>query len=721
MDFGDGEAMTAGRLTGAAAHAILEGAGDGVILLAKGRDAKLRVEYASTQVADWLGITSAALIGNRLTGLTLVPLGVAVSTALETSVLTAGSVCIVAAEKRQSHRQLIVRAAPGIPGAFVLTLLFAAEKILLESVAADLPAPLTVFDADGRLRWANSAARRQYPADYQQLLGRPMAELVPEAPQRLDLHERALRGEPTRVAAGPATSPSTGEVQYFDMEYRGLRGDSGDVDHLLVFATDVTARRQAEARLRESEERFRGAFEFAAIGMALVAPDGRWLRVNRSMCRIVGYTADELLATNFQAITHPDDLETDVGYAAQMLDGSLSHYHMEKRYVHKDGHTLRILLSVSLVRDANGRALYFVSQVQDITEQRQLTDDLRRARADLQAILDNVPAQITSWHADSTNHFVNRVAAAQFGVSAAEAVGKHISEILGPERHARAKPFFDAALAGTQQSHEQVDPQPDGTLRYSHVEFVPKRVDGKQAGLYALATDVTDLRESYRRTRELAQRLETVREEERSSIAQELHEGIAQDLFAMKLNLDHLRSQATGRVGVTLACQELAAMVDRCMLDTRQIANDLRPSALTHLPVSVALKEHARYFGNISGLAIRVTEIAPIPDLDQATALILFRAAQEALTNVARHARAATVDIVLRADAASITMDITDDGIGISDDAFAKAGSLGLLGIRERIDAYEGSLVVRKNVPAGTTVSVRIPRIPAPAIGVRQR
>jgi PAS domain S-box-containing protein len=721
MDFGDGEAMTAERLIGATAHAILEGAGDGVILLVRGSDAKLRVEYASTQVADWLGVTPAELIGNRLSGLTLVPQGVAVSTALEAAVLTAGSVCIVAAEKHQSNRQLIVRAAPFIPGAFVLTFLFAADKILLESVAADLPAPLTVFDADGRLRWANTAARRQYPADYQQLLGRPMAELVPEAPQRLDLHERALRGEPTRVAAGAATSPGTGEVQYFDMEYRGLRGDSGNLDHLLVFATDVTARCQAEARLRESEERFRGAFEFAAIGMALVAPDGRWLRVNRSMCRIVGYTADELLATNFQAITHPDDLETDIGYLGQMLDGSLSNYHMEKRYFHKGGRILWVLLSVSLVRDAMGRPLYFVSQIQDITEQRQLTDDLRRARADLQAILDNVPAQITSWHADSTNHFVNRVAAAHFGVSPGEAVGKHISEILGPERYVRAKPFIDTALAGTQQSYEQVDPQSDGSLRYSHVEFVPKRLDGKPAGLYALATDVTDLRESYRRIRELAQHLEAVREEERCSIAQDLHEGIAQDLFAMKLNLDRLRPQAIGRAGVTQACQELAEAVDRCMLDTRQIANELRPSALAHLPVSVALKEHALYFGSISGLAIRVVEITPIPALDEATALILFRAAQEALTNVARHARAATVDIILCAGAESITMDITDDGIGIDDDALAKAGSLGLLGIRERVSAFDGALAVRKNVAAGTTVSVRIPRIPGPAIGVRRR
>ena len=475
--------MTAGQLDGAAVHAILEGAGDGVILLAEGSDTRLRVEYASTSAADWLGVAPAELMGKRLTGLTLVPQGVAVTTALETTVLAAGSVCTVALDKRQSNRQMIVRAAPGIPGAFVLTFLSAVDRTPLESAAA-------------------------------------------------------------------------------------------------------------EARLRESEERFRGAFEFAAIGMALVAPDGRWLRVNSSVCRIVGYTAEELLATNFQAITHPDDLETDIGYLAQMLDGSLSNYNMEKRYIHKDGHIIWILLSVSLVRDATGRALYFVSQIQDITERR----------------------------------------------------------------------------------------------------------------------------ESYRRIRELAQRLETVREEERCSIARELHEGIAQDLFAMKLNLDHLRGQASGRAGVTRTCQELAEMVDRCMLDTRHIANELRPSALAHLPVSVALKQHAQYFGNISGLAIRVIETAPIPVLEEAIALVLFRAAQEALTNVARHAHANTVEIILRSDADSITMDIIDDGIGIDEDASAKAGSLGLLGIRERINAFGGLLIVRKNAGAGTTISVRVPRIQGPAI-----
>jgi PAS domain S-box-containing protein len=141
----------------------------------------------------------------------------------------------------------------------------------------------------------------------------------------------------------------------------------------------MNAQKRMETDLRESEERFRGAFEFAAIGMALVAPDGRWLRVNRSLCGIVGYTADELLTRDFQSITYEEDLDTDVGHMRQMLDGSLSHYDMEKRYLHKDGHIVWVLLSVSLVRDAQGQALYFVSQIQDITERKRLERALREA------------------------------------------------------------------------------------------------------------------------------------------------------------------------------------------------------------------------------------------------------------------------------------------------------------------------------------------------------
>jgi PAS domain S-box-containing protein len=147
----------------------------------------------------------------------------------------------------------------------------------------------------------------------------------------------------------------------------------------------------ADSRLVESEERFRGAFEFAAIGMALVAPDGRWLRVNPSLCRIVGYSPEELLATTFQAITHPEDLDTDVEFAQRMLEGAIPYYQMEKRYFHKDGHVVWILLSVSLVRDGDCRPLYFVSQIQDISARKEAEARLIESELRYRIITDLVP------------------------------------------------------------------------------------------------------------------------------------------------------------------------------------------------------------------------------------------------------------------------------------------------------------------------------------------
>src|SRR5438477_12917570 len=118
-----------------------------------------------------------------------------------------------------------------------------------------------------------------------------------------------------------------------------------DPDAVVCSLTDITERKEAQEALRVSEERFRSAFDDAAIGMALVAPDGRWLQVNRSLCEIVGYSEQELLGANFQAITHPDDLEVDLEYVRQMLAGEIQTYKMEKRYFHKLGQIIWVLLS----------------------------------------------------------------------------------------------------------------------------------------------------------------------------------------------------------------------------------------------------------------------------------------------------------------------------------------------------------------------------------------
>ena len=142
-------------------------------------------------------------------------------------------------------------------------------------------------------------------------------------------------------------------------------------------AAMVIERHRDMQRVRDSEERFRSAFDSAAIGKALVALDGQWLRVNQALCRLLGYSAEELLGGNFQALTHADDLRSDLSFMREMLDGKRVNYEMEKRYFHKSGHIIWAALSVSLVRSELGEPLYFISQLQDITERKRLERALR--------------------------------------------------------------------------------------------------------------------------------------------------------------------------------------------------------------------------------------------------------------------------------------------------------------------------------------------------------
>lgn len=122
--------------------------------------------------------------------------------------------------------------------------------------------------------------------------------------------------------------------------------------------------------LQESEEHFRTAFDYAAIGMALVSTAGSWLRVNHSLCDIVGYGETELLESDFQAITHEEDLGNDLAQIYRMMSGEIHTCQVEKRYLHKDGHDVWALTSISLVRDAQGSPLHFIFQIEDVTERK---------------------------------------------------------------------------------------------------------------------------------------------------------------------------------------------------------------------------------------------------------------------------------------------------------------------------------------------------------------
>ena len=148
--------------------------------------------------------------------------------------------------------------------------------------------------------------------------------------------------------------------------------------YVVAHVEDITQRRETERALREAEERFRRAFEDSPIGMALVATDGRFLRVNHTLCEITGFSEEALLERTFHDITHPEDLDEDVGQAERAVDGEIRSYGVEKRYVRPDGEIVWVRLSVTLVRDDDGSPLYFVSEVEDVGERKRSQLELQR-------------------------------------------------------------------------------------------------------------------------------------------------------------------------------------------------------------------------------------------------------------------------------------------------------------------------------------------------------
>lgn len=182
-----------------------------------------------------------------------------------------------------------------------------------------------------------------------------------------------------------------GVIEFFSREVR-----EPDAITMEMFASvgvqvgQFMERRRFEEQLRLSEERFRSAVEHSAIGFALVSTEGHWLKVNRALCQIVGYSEAELQQITFQDITHPEDLHADLALVKQVLAGEIDHYHLEKRYFHKQGHEVGILLSVSLARSAEGQPLHFISQIQDITERRRAEHQLRQSVAEKEVLLREI-------------------------------------------------------------------------------------------------------------------------------------------------------------------------------------------------------------------------------------------------------------------------------------------------------------------------------------------
>lgn len=222
-----------------------------------------------------------------------------------------------------------------------------------------------------------------------------------------------------------------GQSRQVRLSISRMDGADGTRIGYVGMAIDITEILQARAEARLSAEKFAGAFTSAALGMALVSLEGRWLDVNDALCRILGYPREELLQVDFQRLTHPDDLQTDLALVQDLLAGRRSHYHLEKRYLDRDGKVIWARLSVSLVRSERGEPVHFVSQIQDISAQRsseqRLFESEQRSRITLDAVADLVLSVSLDGRIDYANAAAVRTLAGDGALSLA---GHKVQDVL---------------------------------------------------------------------------------------------------------------------------------------------------------------------------------------------------------------------------------------------------------------------------------------------------
>jgi PAS domain S-box-containing protein len=375
----------------------LEGVADGVLLLRPGDDGTLRIEHATQRAAAALGETPARLAGRRPTQIRLHPAGADLASALEQGLVREGMTVEIAARgSAASTRQLRLGPWEGVPGGIVAVLFNLSGREFLEHVTAELPAALIVLDREFRLRWVNAAAERMCGRRLAELAGRSIYDLVPDAHSRRELHGRLLAGESAQTRAiAIGESP----VRYFDVDYRPLPGAAGEVEGVLLLATDVTERIAAERSAQATELRF-GAIIDASRGiLKLVDRDGRISYVSQALNTLIGASPGGDLGQPAFARAHPEDRPAAELLLGRCLAGEAGSDQMpvELRMRRTNGEWRWFEVSfLNLIgHPAVGAvALYY----RDVTERRDVQAALTRTERSLSVLLEGSGAAL--WELD---------------------------------------------------------------------------------------------------------------------------------------------------------------------------------------------------------------------------------------------------------------------------------------------------------------------------------
>jgi diguanylate cyclase (GGDEF)-like protein/PAS domain S-box-containing protein len=268
----------------------------------------------------------------------------------------------------------VMTGALGVTGVYLMRRIREREA-LSRSILNSAHEAFISMDEDGQIVEWSSQAERDFGWSRAEALGRQLSETIlpdddrehyePGLRRMLDGDHRIIgrRIEITAMRRNGIRFPV--ELSFSTMSTsQGLRFNA--------FARDISDRRRSEEALHQANQRFRSAFDDAGIGMAIVSLEGRWLRANRALSELTGYPQEQLVGMGFADITHPDDLPKDISALQEMVEGVRDRFQTEKRYYHADGHVIWVSLSTTIVRDGEGRPTYMLSQMQDISERKEV-------------------------------------------------------------------------------------------------------------------------------------------------------------------------------------------------------------------------------------------------------------------------------------------------------------------------------------------------------------
>ena len=472
-------------------------------------------------------------------------------------------------------------------------------------------------------------------------------------------------------------------------------------------------RARAEEALRDSEVQMSAIFSEAEVGLSQISLDGYFLRVNPTLCRILGRSAEQLLGFNFTDVTFSEDVPVSLEGVKRLIETGKP-VSIDKRYLHASGGIVWANSRLSLLKVKENQPPVILAVTAVLTARKQAEEALRESEERLSLLIKSVEDYaIITLDIEGIINGWNPGAEKMFGYTASEIIGQNFEILFTPANRKQGIPAkeMQRALKTGSAEDERFHLRKDGSRFYVSGVLHPLK-DGKTKGFVKIARDMTERikAEKAQRDREILQRLVQAQEDERKRIARDLHDELGQQLTGLRLKLESVRRLREDD-------EELSAVIDETQIMAKSIDDgvdfltwELRPSVLDDLGLSSALEKYVREWSDYSGVAAKFIGsvnkgIRFAPEIE----INLYRIIQEALNNVNKHAKASSADVFLDKRGDSIVLIVEDDGVGFDpENNKTHSKNLGLLGMKERAELIGGTIEIESTLKKGTTVHIRI-------------